>query len=34
MPWVVENNAMDAYWQVFLFFGAVIQIIDDWTDLE
>lgn len=25
---------IDAYWQVFLLFGAVIQIIDDWTDLE
>jgi hypothetical protein len=22
------------YWDVFLLFGAVIQIIDDWTDLE
>jgi hypothetical protein len=22
------------YWRVFLLFGAVIQIIDDWTDLE
>ncbi len=25
---------IDAYWEVFLLFGAVIQIIDDWTDLE
>lgn len=25
---------IETYWQVFLLFGAVIQIIDDWTDLE
>ena len=25
---------IDDYWQVFLFFGAVIQMIDDWEDLE
>jgi hypothetical protein len=25
---------IDDYWQVFLLFGAVIQIIDDWTDLD
>ncbi len=25
---------IDDYWDVFLLFGAVIQIIDDWTDLE
>jgi hypothetical protein len=25
---------IDKYWEVFLSFGAVIQIIDDWTDLE
>lgn len=25
---------IDDYWEVFLLFGAVIQIIDDWTDLE
>lgn len=27
-------HQIDDYWQVFLLFGAVIQIIDDWTDLE
>jgi hypothetical protein len=25
---------IDAYWQVFLLFGASIQVIDDWEDLE
>jgi hypothetical protein len=25
---------IDNYWQVFLLFGAAIQIIDDWEDLE
>jgi hypothetical protein len=25
---------IDAYWQVFLLFGAAIQMIDDWQDLE
>jgi hypothetical protein len=25
---------IDKYWEVFLLFGAVIQIIDDWADLE
>ena len=25
---------IEKYWEVFLLFGAVIQIIDDWTDLE
>jgi hypothetical protein len=25
---------IEEYWRVFLLFGAVIQIIDDWTDLE
>jgi hypothetical protein len=25
---------IDDYWQVFLFFGAAIQMIDDWKDLE
>lgn len=27
-------HLIDDYWQVFLLFGAVIQIIDDWSDLE
>jgi hypothetical protein len=27
-------SQIDDYWQVFLLFGAVIQIIDDWSDLE
>jgi hypothetical protein len=27
-------HQIDDYWQVFLLFGAVIQIIDDWADLE
>ncbi|MGE5377653.1 MAG: hypothetical protein ACM3XO_21540 [Bacteroidota bacterium] len=25
---------IDKYWEVFLLFGAAIQMIDDWTDLE
>jgi hypothetical protein len=25
---------IDDYWQVFLLFGAAIQMIDDWQDLE
>ncbi len=25
---------IDDYWEVFLLFGAAIQLIDDWTDLE
>lgn len=25
---------IDDYWEVFLLFGAAIQMIDDWTDLE
>jgi hypothetical protein len=25
---------IEDYWQVFLLFGAAIQMIDDWTDLE
>lgn len=25
---------IEEYWQVFLLFGAAIQMIDDWTDLE
>lgn len=27
-------HLIEDYWRVFLLFGAVIQIIDDWTDLE
>ena len=27
-------SLIDDYWQVFLLFGAAIQMIDDWTDLE
>jgi len=27
-------DQIDAYWQVFLLFGAAIQVIDDWEDLE
>jgi len=27
-------HLIDDYWQVFLLFGAVIQIIDDWSDME
>jgi hypothetical protein len=27
-------HLIEEYWRVFLLFGAVIQIIDDWTDLE
>ena len=29
-----KAHLIEDYWQVFLLFGAVIQIIDDWTDLE
>jgi hypothetical protein len=29
-----KASLIDEYWQVFLLFGAVIQMIDDWTDLE
>ena len=29
-----KAHLIDQYWEVFLLFGAVIQIIDDWTDLE
>jgi hypothetical protein len=29
-----KAHLIDDYWRVFLLFGAVIQIIDDWTDLE
>lgn len=27
-------HQIEAYWEVFLLFGAAIQMIDDWTDLE
>lgn len=27
-------DLIEDYWEVFLMFGAVIQIIDDWQDLE
>jgi hypothetical protein len=27
-------SLIDEYWEVFLLFGAVIQMIDDWSDLE
>jgi hypothetical protein len=27
-------DLIDDYWEVFLLFGAAIQMIDDWTDLE
>jgi hypothetical protein len=29
-----QAHLIEDYWRVFLLFGAVIQIIDDWTDLE
>ena len=29
-----KADLIEDYWRVFLLFGAVIQIIDDWTDLE
>jgi hypothetical protein len=29
-----KASLIDEYWQVFLLFGAAIQMIDDWTDLE
>ena len=29
-----KAGLIEDYWRVFLLFGAVIQIIDDWTDLE
>ena len=29
-----KTDQIDKYWEVFLLFGAAIQIIDDWTDLE
>jgi hypothetical protein len=29
-----KASLIDAYWEVFLLFGAAIQMIDDWNDLE
>lgn len=29
-----KSNLIEDYWEVFLLFGAAIQIIDDWQDLE
>lgn len=29
-----KARLIDDYWQVFLLFGAAIQVIDDWNDLE
>lgn len=29
-----KASEIDAYWDVFLLFGAAIQMIDDWNDLE
>jgi hypothetical protein len=29
-----KASLIDRYWEVFLQFGAVIQLIDDWQDLE
>ena len=29
-----KASLIDDYWEVFLLFGAVIQMIDDWSDLE
>jgi hypothetical protein len=29
-----KASLIDEYWRVFLLFGAAIQIIDDWEDLE
>jgi hypothetical protein len=29
-----KATLIDKYWDVFLLFGAAIQMIDDWTDLE
>jgi hypothetical protein len=29
-----KASLIDDYWEVFLLFGAAIQIIDDWQDLE
>jgi hypothetical protein len=29
-----KASLIDDYWEVFLSFGAAIQMIDDWNDLE
>jgi hypothetical protein len=29
-----KSDLIEDYWQVFLLFGAAIQMIDDWNDLE
>lgn len=29
-----RSHLIDDYWRVFLLFGAAIQVIDDWMDLE
>ncbi len=29
-----KAHLIDDYWQIFLLFGAAIQLIDDWQDLE
>jgi hypothetical protein len=29
-----KASLIDQYWEVFLLFGAAIQMIDDWSDLE
>src|SRR5512138_1941528 len=29
-----KASLIDEYWEVFLLFGAAIQMIDDWSDLE
>lgn len=29
-----RSHQIDDYWEVFLLFGAAIQMIDDWSDLE
>jgi len=29
-----KASRIEDYWQVFLLFGAAVQMIDDWTDLE
>jgi len=29
-----KSSLIDDYWEVFLLFGAAIQMIDDWSDLE
>jgi hypothetical protein len=30
----IRKSLIDEYWEVFLLFGAAIQKIDDWNDLE